>query len=541
MARDLVYGLKLNSDQFEKNAKKSKELLRDIAGQRMDVLRKELQELGKDGVQNATKIQQLSRELAKLEKVGAQTASAMKGGWKDAFSSVLKGGALAVGGAVAAAAAGVTGLVAVAIREGMASNRIDEELKDALSRINEGDAFGELDKLADRVKRSFRLEDEDVKAGFTSMIRGGMDAEQVMKATALAADIAKAKHMSFSDAANIVTRTFNGEVRGLKELGILIAQTGDKALDARAGWDALANAFGGLGSRLGASESPFASMKIAISDMLEQLGKGVIPVVMPVVQEISDAMQAGFSTQEWGAFMEGVIQRLHDTISWGLDIVKGFNFNEVWKSLWDIFTEVGKLLYDIFDTVATMLGNKIRESLPAVLGGGKSQDQKELDAAWEKYGSQSKEQMRWTVAGLKSEAADPNLNMFQRNRKEWDAHYAEMVLNDQRVYGARSIGDVLGEHADAMKGRLAANGNSGLFDQMAARGAAMRAQDQSAVYAAAGSPGVSNRAQAMSSRKFQNATKGKIARYNRGGGVPVSSVNIRLESYERMHPSMGTA
>lgn len=100
------------------------------------------------------------------------------------------------------------------------------------------------------------------------------------KEMGLAADLAAFKHIGLSQAATIVAKVMDGNVGFLKRFGIEIQTTGNKAVDAKAGIDALTGAVGGTAQ---AQADTFAGHMKAlwteIDNAATKLGLALVPAL----------------------------------------------------------------------------------------------------------------------------------------------------------------------------------------------------------------------------------------------------------------------
>lgn len=468
MARDLVFGLSLKSDKFDSNMKRAGAELRKLSMTRLKELRKEMADVGKEGGKlSKQKLGQLRNEYKSLQ----QTLKVTEGQAKKtatAMGGVLSGLKLGVG-----IAAGMSlvhgigrgirraiGIIPEAIESALEGQRIDETLKLQLAKVGQGGAFESLNVLSDRIQTAFKIDDEEVRQGFTVLIRSGMDAHRVFRTAGLAADIAKAKNISYAQSAEALGRVYNGELRSLKQLGIFIASTGDKRKDAIAGMEALQRAFSGAGAAAAAKENPFIAMKLVIADMVQLLGDKLLPRITPVLERISAIVTVFAQSTQFSA----VLARLADTIGklfeFAFQLVKAFDLSKISNSLIQIVKAVGVLLFDLLAAVGTRMAEVIGETLPWYLGGGKSKGQKALDYAWKHWsdpGARAKARGNLQkVTGLPGKAgktAQRNLEAIarmERGERTWtDAPAVESILDKhlksaQRNAAATAGSNVLG-------------------------------------------------------------------------------------------------
>jgi hypothetical protein len=142
------------------------------------------------------------------------------------------------GGAVFAAAGGLAGLV-LGLRGVVKANAEAEvsqtKMATQLKALNISyDAHAkEIDKVIQKTSQLAGLDDEDLQDAFTAIVRSSGSVKEALKATGLAADFARAKHLDVAKAGDLLGKVYAGNAGALGRYGIKVEPV-TKAQDALA-------------------------------------------------------------------------------------------------------------------------------------------------------------------------------------------------------------------------------------------------------------------------------------------------------------------
>lgn len=347
--KDIVFGLKLNDSDFQKGIQGANKGLKKLDNQKFSGLRKGLSNLTKD-------LGGLGKSIGKSIKGIAMAGTAVFG----------------VGVAIATAiGAGITKAMGAAIE----AREIDAKLKNSLSKIGQAGAFDQLDALSARMQKAFRMDDEETRAGFQVLIDGGMKVQDVMKNAGLVADVAKANNLSFADAADKVSRAFNGEARSLKDLGIFLKSTGNRAKDAQIAMGMLQQKFGGAAAATAAAMSPFESFKLTLDDTIQTIGSRLLPVIEPMIESFGAWFESFAASGELDVWINRFVDGFKTVAEFARFV--GQSISNIFQSFKD--GTMGDFLVEVIQTaievaksgltlLGTFIGNAALYGAPKLMG-----------------------------------------------------------------------------------------------------------------------------------------------------------------------------
>ena len=165
----------------------------------------------------------------------------------------VKDGISGIGGSLKSALGELIAVAAVLteLKEGFQEVTAQEQafnrLSDAAARFggNTGELNEKFQKLATTIQEKSGLDDDALYKAMVKVYQATGDMNEAMGQAALAADVARGANVPLEQALSLVNATALGNTRSLRELGISVETTGDKAKDARTGLDALQKSFGG--------------------------------------------------------------------------------------------------------------------------------------------------------------------------------------------------------------------------------------------------------------------------------------------------------
>jgi hypothetical protein len=201
-------------------------------------------------------------------------------------------GVAALGTAIGIAAASVVQFTRAAIADEAAQSRLVAVLK---TRKMATDAnLASVDKLiAAGAKLAFT--DDDIRAGLLTATQFTKKFTDAQKILAVAQDLARAKNISLEEATSIVGKAYQGNTKGLKQLGVEVKK-GAKGLTVLT---AVSKKFGGASAAYAeTTQGKFESLKIAIDETKESVGgvflnalKKVFGAIQPYVVKFLGEIQ----------------------------------------------------------------------------------------------------------------------------------------------------------------------------------------------------------------------------------------------------------
>ena len=233
------------------------------------------------------------------------------------------------GGAAFAAVGGAYGLVTAvksvtgAYQESQISQKQMQTQLKALG-ISYQEHAKTIDDVIQKTSRLAGIDDEDLQNAFTNIVRATGKVNESLKLTALAADIARARHMDVVKAGQLLGKVAEGNVTALTRYGIVLTKStknvddlkasNDHAtksqLEAAAAADKQANAqsavaelqrrFGGQAAAYGRTQAgSIDRLNVAWENLRETLGKNLAPALTNAANKLAiflDQMNRGVGT-----------------------------------------------------------------------------------------------------------------------------------------------------------------------------------------------------------------------------------------------------
>jgi hypothetical protein len=241
------------------------------------------------------------RDLGRLQRVGVSSTRGLSAGFKAA-------GGLIAGAAVADQ---IRQTVVAAQESEVSAKKMQAQLK-ALG-ISYRAHAKEIDNVIQKTSQLSGLDDEDLQDSFTSIVRATGNVQKALKGTAIAADLARAKHMDVAKAGDLVAKVYNGNVGALKRMGIALnpvttaqdklkestkhatveqqraAKEADKTATAQKALAALQKRVGGQAEAYGKTSAGAADrFKVAIENLRENVGAKLLPVLTKLTNKAAD-------------------------------------------------------------------------------------------------------------------------------------------------------------------------------------------------------------------------------------------------------------
>lgn len=198
------------------------------------------------------------------------------------MGGLMKGAGLAVGAGIGVAAVAVKSFISAAQASEVSQAKMTTQLK-ALG-IGYRAHAKEIDNVIQKTSQLSGLDDEDLQDSFTNIVRVTGDVNQALKLNALAADIARAKHIPLEAASKSVAKAATGNASAFSRLGVVMQKgaTGQEAIAAaQRKFAGQAEAYGKTAA--GAQER----FGVAIENLQEKLGEKLLPVFTKVATAVS--------------------------------------------------------------------------------------------------------------------------------------------------------------------------------------------------------------------------------------------------------------
>lgn len=216
----------------------------------------------------STALRKSSGDLTAFGKATTKTKGHVGGIFRSVggLTTALIGGAGLVGGLKAVSGAYAESQVSGA--------KMQAQLK--ASGISFADHAKQIDKSIQATSQLSGLDDEDLQDSFTNIVRVTGDVNKSLKLNALAADIARAKHMEVAKAGELVGKVAGGNTGILARYGIVIKK-GSTATEALA---QLQGKFAGQARAYGATQAGATNrFKVAVENLEEKIGKALAPTI----------------------------------------------------------------------------------------------------------------------------------------------------------------------------------------------------------------------------------------------------------------------
>lgn len=131
---------------------------------------------------------------------------------------------------------------------------------------------GQIDKTANSLSLLSGFQNDEIKAGFTTIFRTTNDVTKALRDTATAADLARAKHLSFAQASLIIAKTEAGNTTLLRRQGFQIAKNAKSE-------EALAKLRGIVAGQAKAGTTAQERFGAVLHNTEEIIGAGLLPTL----------------------------------------------------------------------------------------------------------------------------------------------------------------------------------------------------------------------------------------------------------------------
>jgi hypothetical protein len=244
------------------------------------------------GFDKATR--QATGSLDRLDKAGTKTLSRLKTG-------MLAVGAAAAGGL----AIGIKKSAEAAIEAEKANARLETQLK-ALG-ISYQAHEQQIQRVIDKHSQLSGFDDEDLGDSFTNIVRVVGDVNKALELNALAADIARARHMDVAQAGELVGKVAGGNIGILSRYGIVV-KDGASATEALG---TLQQKFAGQAEAYGNTTAGAQDRaRVAFENLGETLGARITPIIARVAEGFNELVRQITLGEGPGGRIRRVFERL---------------------------------------------------------------------------------------------------------------------------------------------------------------------------------------------------------------------------------------
>lgn len=211
--------------------------------------------------------------------------------------------------AFAGIAAAAVGFGAVAVKAALDGQQAHAQLVQAVQ--NSGVAFESVGGRVDDMSGKFAklgFENDNVEAALTRLVTASGNTKTAMDNMGLAADLARARHISLEDAAGSLGKILAGNMKGMQAFGLSAKDAAGNSLTTAAALQLLNDRFGGAAqANAGTYAGKLQALNAEWHNMVESVGNMLLPVLGSAAGVLADV--AGFfeRNQTVAAGMAGVI------------------------------------------------------------------------------------------------------------------------------------------------------------------------------------------------------------------------------------------
>lgn len=158
-----------------------------------------------------------------------------------------------------------------------------------------------VDATVQSLSRLSGIDDEEVSRNFANLLRTTGSVQKATKDLALATDIARARHISLAAASKVVEKAENGQLRGLKSLGVQI----DKNTTATEAIDRAQRKFAGSAEAYGKTAAGAQDrLNVAFENVQERLGQKLLPILTRLSLKLIEFID--WSERNWPRFAKAI-------------------------------------------------------------------------------------------------------------------------------------------------------------------------------------------------------------------------------------------
>lgn len=135
------------------------------------------------------------------------------------------------------------------------------------------------------------VDDEALVSVLAELVKGGRDVEAAMGQTNLVLDVAARHHLQLSESAELVNKAYQGNVKGIKALGVQWVESTNDMENARRAQEALATSVAGAHDQM-MERNPAVAMEVAMMEMKDTFVKEVFPSIKDGVKFVSETINS---------------------------------------------------------------------------------------------------------------------------------------------------------------------------------------------------------------------------------------------------------
>lgn len=241
----------------------------------------------------------------------------------------IKRGALIAVSALGA----LTGLLALSVKEGQEAARVQKIYATAIA--NSGKVSAEYVKALNAQQKALEnlggVDDELIKTEQTRLIQMGLTGKQVLKATPLILDFAKATGIDLLTATKLVGKATQGNTGALSRYGVAVDKAKAKTDPFGATMDALTKKFGGTTKALGGDfATRLAALREALADIREDAGQKLLPALTRIVDVVGRKLVPAF-----GKFVDRIMPEVISGLDKFADLLENGGAEEAIRGITD--------------------------------------------------------------------------------------------------------------------------------------------------------------------------------------------------------------
>lgn len=200
---------------------------------------------------------------------------------KKSFDTLGKTSAVAFAGLTASA----LGFIESARQQELAINQLNQALKNS-GNFSEEASVG-LQKYASELQRASLFGDETIIQAQSLIASFGIEGEELKKLTKATLDLAQAKGMDLTSAADLVAKSVGSSTNALARYGVVIEGTSGSSQRVQTALSGINNLFEGQAEAATKGLGSIKQMQNAVSDLAEEIGGALAPDVIKLTEGIT--------------------------------------------------------------------------------------------------------------------------------------------------------------------------------------------------------------------------------------------------------------
>ena len=274
--------------------------------------------------------------------------------------------------AVGFAALGAAGAVAVkaAMEDQKAQTLLAQQIRATTGATDA--QIQSMENFIDKTQRATGVADDQLRPAMATLVRGTGDLTKAQSLLSLSLDISAATGKDTETVSLALAKAYNGNVGALTKLGVPIDEATKKSKDFGAAQQQLTEMFGGAaGAAADTMAGRFARLRIAFSEIVEQVGYYLMPIVerfanfllnnvVPYAQKLADAMGKNGLAGVFSVLGQSITDRIESLGAFGtalLAIAAAIGAVVLVTKAYGVAVKVAALFQQLFN--AAMLANPI--------------------------------------------------------------------------------------------------------------------------------------------------------------------------------------